>query len=59
MTRGISFEPRGSSHSELRYEVTVPYHQPLHKITRLITHLSGENGTSVESEIKKYETVVS
>lgn len=31
--KGVAFELRGSAHDELRYEVTVPYHQHIHKLT--------------------------
>jgi hypothetical protein len=56
--RGVAFELRGSSSDELHYEVTVPYHQQIRKLSRLIRDLGGRHGTSVEWEIKKYETVM-
>ena len=56
--KGVMFDLRGSASDELHYEVTVPYHQQIRKLTRLIRDLGGRHGTSVEWEIKKYETVV-
>jgi hypothetical protein len=60
--RGISYDLRGSSPTELRYEVIVPYHEKIKKLTKLIKSLDehahhGRNGASVEWEIKKYKTV--
>lgn len=64
--KGISYELRGSSSDELRYEVTVPYQEKIRKLTKLIRSLDGHrhgghNGRtvspSVEWEIKKYKTV--
>ena len=62
--KGISYELRGSSPDELRYEVTVPYREKIRKLTKLIRDLDGHghgpghNGrTSVQWEIKKYKTV--
>ena len=55
--KGVSYELRGSSPTELHYEVTVPYQQQIRPLTKLITHLN--HGTSVEWEVKKFETVVS
>jgi hypothetical protein len=64
--KGISYELRGSSPDELRYEVTVPYQEKIRKLTKLIRSLDGHahhghNGRpgspSVEWEIKKYKTV--
>ena len=56
--KGVTFELRGSGDDELNYEVTVPYHQQIWKLTRLIRDLGGRHGASVEWEIKKYETVL-
>ena len=39
--QGVSFELRGSASDELHYEVTVPYHQQIRKLTRLIRDLGG------------------
>ena len=64
--KGISYELRGSSPEELRYEVTVPYQRKIRKLTKLIRSLDGHahqghNGRtgspSVEWEIKKYKMV--
>lgn len=56
--KGVSFELRGSSEDELHYEVIVPYHEQIRKLTRVIRDLGGRHGTTVEWEIKKYETVL-
>jgi uncharacterized membrane protein YhiD involved in acid resistance len=64
--KGISYELRGSSPVELRYEVTVPYEQKIRKLTKLIRSLDGHAhhgrsgrtaSPSVEWEIKRYKTV--
>jgi uncharacterized membrane protein YhiD involved in acid resistance len=55
--RGVTFELRGSAEDELQYEVTVPYHAHIRKLTKMIRDIGGVYGTSVEWEIKKYETV--
>jgi uncharacterized membrane protein YhiD involved in acid resistance len=55
--KGVTFELRGSSPTELMYEVTVPFRQQIRPLTKLITHLDSHHGTSVEWEIKKFETV--
>ena len=55
--KGITYELRASSPGELRYEVTVPFKQKIGKLSKLIRSLDGHDGTSVEWEIKKYETV--
>jgi uncharacterized membrane protein YhiD involved in acid resistance len=54
--KGVTYELRGSSPTELHYEVTVPYQQKIRQLTKLITHLDGRH-TSVEWEIKKVEMV--
>jgi hypothetical protein len=56
--KGVTYELRGSSEGELRYEVVVPYHEHIRKLTRQIRELGGQHGTTVEWEIKKYETVL-
>jgi uncharacterized membrane protein YhiD involved in acid resistance len=56
--KGVTYELRGSSEDELRYEVVVPYHEQIRKLTRQIRELGGRHGTTVEWEIKKYETVL-
>jgi uncharacterized membrane protein YhiD involved in acid resistance len=55
--QGVSFELRGSAEDQLHYEVTVPYRSQVRKLTQLIRELSGQHGTAVKWEIKKYETV--
>lgn len=55
--KGVSYELRGSSEDELRYEVVVPYQEHIRRLTRQIRDLGGRHGTTVEWEIKKYETV--
>jgi hypothetical protein len=55
--KGVTYELRGSSPTELVYEVTVPFHQKIRPLTKLITRLNSHDGTSVDWEIKKYETV--
>jgi uncharacterized membrane protein YhiD involved in acid resistance len=55
--KGITYELRGSSPEELRYEVTVPFKEKITKLSKLIRSLDGRDGTSVEWEIKKYETL--
>ena len=56
---GVTFELRGSGHDELHYEVTGPYHAHIRKLAKIIRDLDARRGTSVEWEIKKYETVLS
>ena len=57
--RGVSYELRGSADDELQYEVTVPYHAHIRRLTKAIRELGTVYGTSIEWEIKKYETVTS
>jgi low temperature requirement protein LtrA len=54
--KGVTYELRGSSPTELVYEVTVPFHQKIRPLTKVIQRLDG-HGTSVEWEIKNRETV--
>ena len=56
--KGMTYDLRGSSSSELVYEVTVPFGQQLRPLTEMIRSLNGQDGTTVEWEIKKYETVM-
>jgi uncharacterized membrane protein YhiD involved in acid resistance len=58
LEKGVWFELRGSADDELNYEVTVPYHQQIRRLTRMIRELGSRHGISVEWEIKKYETVL-
>ena len=55
--KGVTYDLRGSSPTELVYEVTVPFGQKIRPLTKLIQHLDGHNGTLVDWEIKKYETL--
>lgn len=55
--KGVTFELHRSSATELLYEVTVPFEQKIRPLTRLIQRLDGHDGTVVEWEIKKYETL--
>jgi uncharacterized membrane protein YhiD involved in acid resistance len=56
--KGVTFELRGSADDELEYEVTVPYHAHIRRLTRAIRELGAAHQASVEWEIKKYETVM-
>jgi uncharacterized membrane protein YhiD involved in acid resistance len=55
--KGVTYDLRGSSPTELVYEVTVPFGQKIKPLTKLIQHLDGHNGTLVDWEVKKYETL--
>jgi hypothetical protein len=55
--KGVTYDLRGSSPTELHYEVTVPFGQKIRPLTKLIRHLDGHAGTLVDWEIKKYETL--
>jgi uncharacterized membrane protein YhiD involved in acid resistance len=55
--KGVTYELRRSSATELVYEVTVPFRQQIRGLTKLIRRLDGRHGTEVEWEIKKYETL--
>ena len=54
---GVSYDLRGSSPTELEYEVTVPFGQKIKPLTKLIRQLDGHDGTLVDWEIKKYQTL--
>jgi uncharacterized membrane protein YhiD involved in acid resistance len=56
--RSVEYELRGSSDNTLEYEVTVPYHAQIRRLTRAIRELGQANQASVEWEIKKFETVM-
>ena len=55
--KGIRYELRGSSPTDLHYEVTVPFKQKIRPVTKVITRLDGHQGTSVQWEIKKFKTI--
>ena len=55
--RGVAYALHRSSPTELLYEVTVPFEQKIRPLTKLIQRLDGQDGTVVEWEIKKYETL--
>ena len=55
--KGVSFELRGSSPSELHYTVTIPYDRKVKDLSRIMTGLDAEHDPSLEWEIKKIETV--
>jgi hypothetical protein len=55
--KGVTYDLRGSSPTELVYEVTVPFGQKIKPLTKLIRQLDGRNGTMVDWEVKKYQTV--
>ena len=57
--KGVTFELLGSSAHELHYEVTVPFTEKIHRLTKLIRNLDDRRGTSVEWDIKKYKMVKS
>jgi hypothetical protein len=57
--QGVSYELLGSSPHELHYEVTVPFHEQIRRLTKLIRGIAGRRGTSVEWDIKKQKLVKS
>jgi uncharacterized membrane protein YeaQ/YmgE (transglycosylase-associated protein family) len=48
--KGVTYDLRGSSPTELTYEVTVPFGQKIRPLTKLIRHLDGHAGTLVDWE---------
>jgi hypothetical protein len=57
--QGVTYELLGSSPQELHYEVIVPFHEKIRKLTKLIRGLDGRRGTSVQWDIKKQKMVKS
>ena len=57
--QGVTYELHGSSPTELIYEVTVPFAEKVRPLTKLIHRLDGHDGTVVDWEIKKFETLLS
>lgn len=55
--KGVTYELRGSSPTELMYEVTVPFNHRITPISTVFRDLNSHQDTRVEWEIKKYETV--
>jgi uncharacterized membrane protein YhiD involved in acid resistance len=55
--KGVTYQLLGSSPHELHFEVTVPFHEKIRKLTKLIRRLDERHGTSVEWDIKKQKTV--
>jgi len=55
--KGVEYELRGSSPTELTYEVTIPFDQKIRPLTKLLRSLDGQEDMSIEWEIQKYETV--
>ena len=55
--KNVTYELRGSSPTELHYEVTVPLALPIQKLSREIRHLDVKSKASVEWAIKKFKTV--
>jgi uncharacterized membrane protein YhiD involved in acid resistance len=55
--KGVTYDLRRSSPTELVYEVTVPFGQKIRPLTKQIQHLDGHSGTLVDWEVKKYETL--
>jgi hypothetical protein len=55
--RNVTFELRASADDELEYEVTVPYHTHIRRLTKIIRELGTHHHVSVEWETKKFETV--
>jgi hypothetical protein len=51
--KSVRYELRGSSPTELRYEVTVPFNKRLGKLTRIIRGLDKGEDTSVDWSTKK------
>jgi hypothetical protein len=55
--KGVTYQLLGSAAQELHYEVTVPLHEKIRKLTKVIRSLDGHHGTSVEWDIKKQKNV--
>jgi uncharacterized membrane protein YhiD involved in acid resistance len=54
--QGILFDLRGSSPSELHYEVTIPYDREVKNLSRIMRGIGESDGGALEWEIKKVET---
>ena len=55
--RGMTYELLGSSPTELRYEVTVPFNGKIRKLSRLIRGLDKHDGIAVDWRIRKPKTL--
>jgi uncharacterized protein DUF4956 len=55
--KGVTYSLRGSSPTELEYEVIVPFERKIPKLTKLIHELDERPGTKVEWSIRKYKTL--
>jgi hypothetical protein len=55
--KGVKYELWGSSQTELRYEVTVPFQEKLGKLSKLIRSLDERDGIAVDWRIRKPKTV--
>ena len=51
--KGVQYELRGSSPTELRYQVTVPFNKRLDKLTEIIRSLDKKENISVDWSMKK------
>jgi uncharacterized membrane protein YhiD involved in acid resistance len=55
--KGVRYELRGSSPTELRYEVTVPFNKRLGKLTKILRGLDKREEISVDWSTKKPKVV--
>jgi uncharacterized membrane protein YhiD involved in acid resistance len=55
--KGIKFQLWGSSATELRYEVTMPFGEKLDQLSKLIRGLDKQDGIAVDWKIEKPKTV--
>ena len=55
--KGVRFELWGSSPTELRYEVTVPFNERLGRITKMIRSLDKREGIAVDWQVKRPKVV--
>lgn len=55
--KGVKYELWGSSPTELRYEVTVPFNRKLGKLSRVIRSLDRRDGIEVDWRIRKPKTL--
>jgi len=55
--KGVQFELWGSSSTQLRYEVSVPFNERLSKLTKTIRNLDRHQGIVVDWQLKKPKVV--